>query len=73
MKETRLQVDGMTCSSCVRHVDKALRGVAGVDHVDVRLEEGRVTVRHDPTQAPESALIEAVNEAGYTARRAGEG
>jgi Cu+-exporting ATPase len=73
MKETHLQVDGMTCSSCVRHVDKALRGLAGVDRVDIELKDGRVTVHHDPAKAPVSALIEAVHEAGYAARAAGEG
>lgn len=60
-----LSVSGMTCASCVRHVDRALRDLAGVSAVTVRLREGKVSVRHDPTEAPVETLIEALREAGY--------
>jgi copper ion binding protein len=60
-----LSVSGMTCASCVRHVDRALRDLAGVSAVTVRLREGKVAVRHDPTEAPVETLIEALREAGY--------
>ena len=68
-RETLLQVDGMTCGSCVRHVDHALRGVGGVTGVEVRLKEGRVLVRHDD-EAPLDQLVEALRDAGYEARAA---
>jgi copper chaperone len=65
--ETSLQVLGMSCASCVRHVGAALQEVRGVSKVDVRLTEGKVQVRHD-SQTPVESLIEAVVEAGYEAR-----
>lgn len=65
--ETILNVTGMTCGSCVRHVDHALKEVEGVTQVDVQLREGQVRVQHDPSLAPVSALIAAVLEAGYEA------
>ena len=68
MKETQLQVDGMTCSSCVRHIDAALRGLEGVEKVDVKLREGTVLVKHDPSSAPTSALVDALRDAGYASR-----
>ncbi|WP_437926764.1 heavy-metal-associated domain-containing protein [Sorangium sp. So ce291] len=68
MKETILGVDGMSCPSCIRHIDSALRELAGVDKVDVRLREGTVAVRHDPASAPVDALVEAVRGAGYDVR-----
>lgn len=68
MKETLLQVDGMSCPSCIRHIDSALCELGGVDKVDVRLREGTVVVQHDPASAPVDALIEAVRRAGYGAR-----
>ncbi|WP_438025354.1 heavy-metal-associated domain-containing protein [Sorangium sp. So ce233] len=68
MKETILQVDGMSCPSCIRHIDSALRALDGVAKVEVRLREGAVVVRHDPASAPEEALAEAVREAGYDVR-----
>lgn len=64
---TNLVVGGMSCHSCVRHVDHALRDLEGVSAVDVRLREGRVHVEHDPQQAPVAALIEALTAAGYSA------
>lgn len=63
--ETTLDVSGMSCPSCVRHVNTALRGLDGVDDVDVRLRDGKVLVRHDPRRATVNHLIVALREAGY--------
>lgn len=65
--KTKLQVEGMTCPSCIAHVDRALREVEGVQAVEVRLREGTVTVEHDGDAAP---LVEALREAGYASRAA---
>ena len=69
IKETVLQVEGMGCGSCVRHVDQALRTVEGVAAVEVRVKEGRVVVRHDE-EAVLPQLVEALRDAGYPARAA---
>lgn len=66
-RETILDVTGMTCRSCVGHVNDALREIGGVSEVDVRLREGKVLVRHDADTAPVPRLIEALAEAGYDA------
>jgi copper chaperone len=63
-KETLLKVDGMSCGSCVHHVDVALKDVDGVSKVDVRLRQGQVLVQHDADTAVES-LVKALAEAGY--------
>ncbi|RIH85555.1 Copper chaperone CopZ [Meiothermus luteus] len=60
-----LKIEGMSCNNCVRHVTEALKKVAGVERVEVSLEEGRATVSGS---APVEKLIEAVEEEGYTAR-----
>lgn len=64
-RETLLSVSGMTCMSCVRHVDHALRDLEGVRAVEVRLREGTVRVQHDAATAPIDAMVEALREAGY--------
>lgn len=64
-KETLLDVMGMTCPSCIRHVNAALHDLEGVAKVEVRLRDGRVLVQHDPAVADVGALIEVLNEAGY--------
>jgi len=63
---TTLRITGMTCNGCVKHVDKALRGVPGVTAVEVSLPEQRAKVVHDDT-ASVTALVAAVESAGYTA------
>ncbi len=67
MNETWLIVEGMTCPSCIHHIDGALKQVAGVNAVDVRLHEGKVLVRHQGP-VPTADLVRAVEQAGYDAR-----
>ena len=70
--ETHLEIRGMTCMNCVRHVARALEGVEGVASADVELDPGRATVRFVPgTAVAGGTLIEAVREAGYDAERVG--
>jgi len=64
-KETLLDVMGMSCPSCIRHVNAALADIEGVAKVEVRLRDGKVLVRHDPAVANVNALIEALRDAGY--------
>ena len=66
-RETRLRVSGMTCMSCVRHVDHALRDLDGVAAVQVRLREGEALVQHDPSRASIIVSIGALREVGYDA------
>ncbi|QJD59698.1 heavy-metal-associated domain-containing protein [Pseudomonas sp. gcc21] len=64
MSKVFLQVEGMSCGSCVKHVTKALNEVPGVDDVAVDLDAGRATVEGS---ADASALTEALKDAGYPA------
>lgn len=68
-KETLLEVQGMSCASCVHHVGVALKELEGVSKVDVRLREGKVLVRHEPAISVDS-LVQALADAGYAARPA---
>lgn len=67
-KETILDVQGMTCSSCVRHVQAALRQLEGINEIEVRINEGKVRVRHDPEGASADEMIGALAGAGYESR-----
>lgn len=70
-KETILNVDGMTCSSCIRHVEGALRELEGVSATEVKIKDGKVRVEHDPSRASVEQMIEALGEAGYESRFGG--
>ncbi len=60
-------VTGMTCAHCVASVREEVSEVAGVEHVDVDLDAGRVTVRGEGFS--EEAVRGAVAEAGYEVDR----
>jgi copper chaperone len=64
-KEILLDVLGMTCPSCVRHVNVALAELEGVAKVDVRLRDGKVLIQYDPDVLNVNTLQEALREAGY--------
>lgn len=68
MKRTELLVEGMSCGSCVNHVDRALRALSGVSQVEVRLRDGKVFVEHDANSSDTAALIASVKAAGYEAK-----
>ena len=65
---TILDVPGMSCSSCIHHVDQALGELEGVGQVQVDLRAGQVRVTHDAVMAPTDALLAALAEAGYEAK-----
>ncbi|MEO6410833.1 MAG: heavy metal translocating P-type ATPase [Burkholderiaceae bacterium] len=65
--ETALQVEGMTCASCVARVEKALLKVPDVISASVNLATEKATVQALSTVAVGS-LKAAIDKAGYVAR-----
>jgi mercuric ion transport protein len=62
-------VQGMTCSGCERPVEQAIRSVDGVNSVEASSERSRAVVTFDPQRVNPEAVIAAVENAGYQARR----
>lgn len=71
-----VDIQGMTCASCVGRVERKLRKIPGVDPaVNLPLESARVIV---PEGVSDEQIVETINNAGYTAHlkngpRAGAG
>lgn len=63
--ETTLQITGMTCDACVRHVSLALAAVPGADTVSVDLASASARITGS---AEREALLAAVADSGYQAR-----
>ena len=64
--EAVLDIEGMTCASCVARVERALRAVPGVMEVSVNLATERARIR--ATSLVEvTSLVAAVSAAGYRA------
>lgn len=64
-----LAISGMTCASCVSHVEEALKKVSGVESVSVNLatEKAEVELAAAPSPDLTTALVRAVVAAGYQA------
>ncbi|MBO5477469.1 MAG: heavy metal translocating P-type ATPase [Clostridia bacterium] len=67
MKNVKFDVDGMTCSSCSAHVDRAVRKINGVKEVNVNLLSNNMVVDYDEKKVTDNDIIKAVIDAGYSA------
>ena len=61
-----LPVQGMTCASCVSHVEGALSELPGVSHVVVNLATGKATVDRDSSRVTIEDMRQAVADVGYS-------
>jgi heavy metal translocating P-type ATPase len=66
---TELSIGGMTCASCVAHVEHALAAIPGVHEVSVNLATERAQIKHEP-KVELATLTTAVAASGYEARPA---
>ncbi|WP_221931999.1 heavy metal translocating P-type ATPase [Paracoccus sp. M683] len=64
---TTLEVQGMTCASCVGRVERALTALPGVSAAAVNLAAGRADITHDAGVAAET-LAQTVTAKGYPAQ-----
>ncbi len=60
-----LPIKGMTCASCVAHVEHGLKDTAGVEKAVVNLATERATVQYDPEKATVPDMLWHVQDAGY--------
>ena len=70
-REIVLDIEGMTCASCVNRIEKVLNRQPGVTEASVSLAAHRATMSTSGSDVV--PLIEAVQEAGYGARLHVEG
>ncbi len=60
----QINIEGMSCGHCVKHVEEALKEIGEVVNVVVSLEDKNAIVELSG-EVSESRLKEAVEEAGY--------
>lgn len=63
--ELSVPVNGMTCASCVAHVERALKELPSVFNVTVNLATNKASLRYDPVQVTLADVRHAVDNAGY--------
>ncbi len=70
MTTSEFQVTGMTCGHCEMSVREEVAQIAGVEDIQVSASTGKLVVTaSQPVE--DAAVLAAVDEAGYSAVRAG--
>jgi copper chaperone len=64
MTTEQFRVPDISCQHCVNAITKEVSGLAGVQRVQVDLDDKTVTVEHAP-QVTTEQIVAAINEAGY--------
>ncbi|MDA3809896.1 MAG: heavy metal translocating P-type ATPase [Spirochaetaceae bacterium] len=67
MEIIQLNIQGMTCASCVAHVEKGIKKTKGIDMAAVNLATEKATVSYDPKATNLDDIIKSVLDAGYAA------
>lgn len=67
MKKEKFDIQGMTCSSCSAHVEKAVKNLQGIQKVNVNLLSNNMIVEYDEKAVNNQNIIKAVIDAGYGA------
>ena len=68
MTVSEYQVTGMTCGHCEAAVRSEVEQIPGVSELSVSARSGRLVVRSEQA-LDETAVLAAVDEAGYSAAR----
>jgi copper chaperone len=71
LETVRLEVPGMFCGGCAVATRAALRKLAGVEKVEVSLEERSAVVTYDPSRVNRAQMLEAIRRIGFDAEVAG--
>ncbi|MCZ6789922.1 MAG: copper-translocating P-type ATPase [Chloroflexi bacterium] len=66
-EQITMAVGGMTCASCVKNVEEALKEMPGVTLAEVNLATEKAVVEFDPKEVTLPLLAEALSDAGYSA------
>jgi Cu+-exporting ATPase len=65
LSELTLPISGMTCASCVSHVEGALKELPGASNVVVNLGTNKATLTYDPQRVKLDQMLVAVEDVGY--------
>ena len=62
----KFNVGGMTCAACQSHVEKAVKGLDGIENVNVNLLQNTMDVTFNEAKCPITNIEDAVKKAGYS-------
>ncbi len=65
MEEKNIKITGMTCASCVKAIEAALKDLDGVEDVSVNLATESAMVKFDPSKVSLEKITETIESIGY--------
>ena len=65
LKETSLQISGMTCAACAARIEKGLNKLTGVETATVNLALEKSSIQYDPSQINIDAIENKIRDLGY--------
>lgn len=72
LKTLDLNIEGMTCASCVASVEKGVGTLDGVDEINVNLLTEKARLTYDPQFIKSQDIIDKILDVGYKASRSFE-
>ncbi|MEJ9280239.1 heavy metal translocating P-type ATPase [Ureibacillus thermosphaericus] len=65
VKETSLQITGMTCAACANRIERGLKKMPGVENAHVNLALEKSTIHFDPNKISVKELEKKIEDLGY--------
>lgn len=65
LKQSALQITGMTCAACANRIEKGLGKLEGVEEANVNFAMERATVTYDPVKTNPEAIEQRIEKLGY--------
>jgi P-type Cu+ transporter len=62
-----LEIDGMTCASCVSKIEKHINKLPGISKISVNLTTEKAKINFDPNNISPRKIISAIEDIGYFA------
>ena len=69
LSSLEVDIEGMTCGSCVTNVTITLKEKPGVNDVNINLEDKKGQIKYDSNEIKESDIINAISDMGYVAKK----
>lgn len=64
-KQITIPIVGMTCASCVAHIEGGLNNLTGIEKATVNLGSNKANVEYDPARVSPQKMFDAIVDVGY--------
>lgn len=69
LKDIEVDIEGISCQSCVNRIEKKVGKLQGVDSVSVNLATFKGNIKYDPDRIKLSEIIAAINKLGFKGKK----